>query len=51
MFRDKDDFELEEAIERIAVSAGGVGKARGITIVFEEKGERMEKEGASIKVR
>lgn len=51
MFRDKDDFELESDDKTISVSAGGVGKARGRTMVLEEKGERMEKEGASIKVR
>lgn len=49
--RDKDDFELEEAIERISVSAGGVGKARGRIFVLLEKVPRMDKEGATIRVR
>ena len=49
--RDKDDFQLEEAIERISVSAGGVGKARGIIFVLLEKVPRMDKEGATIRVR
>ena len=51
MIRDKDDFELEEDSRTISVSAGGAGKARGKILVLEEKTERMEKEGASIKVR
>ena len=49
--RDMDDFELEEAVERISVSAGGVGKARGRIFVLLGKVSRMDKEGATIRVR